>query len=54
METFFLVGAAQTVLLAGLVFIKKNRMVADFFLAAAALLTGVQLFSYSMYSMGCS
>ncbi len=48
MEVVFLIGTIQAIFLAALVLIKKNKMLADNFLAIWLLFMGLHLFSYYM------
>jgi len=52
MEVVFLIGSIQAVFLALLVFIKKNKMLADKFLAIWLLFMGTHLYAYYMNVVG--
>ncbi|MBL4593011.1 MAG: hypothetical protein JKX68_04250, partial [Flavobacteriales bacterium] len=52
MEVVFLIGSIQAVFFAILVLVKKNKMLADKFLATWLLLMGTHLFSYYIYVTG--
>ncbi len=52
MEVVFLIGSIQAVFLALLVFMKKNKMLADKYLAIWLLFMGTHLYSYYMNVVG--
>jgi AraC-like DNA-binding protein len=52
MEVVFLIGVIQSIFLAALVIVKKNKMLADKILAVWLLFMGLHLFSYYMEVIG--